>query len=72
MNNEEIRQEILNHQAEIQKCLTDCCGKFELNPSIAFHKKSIDELRAQCTHLNTDHELKTFNGRCIYCGKVVG
>ena len=72
MSNEEIRQVILNHQLEIQKCLESCCGTFELNPTIAHHKKCIDELRNECTHLNTNHEIQTFKGHCIYCGKVMG
>lgn len=71
MSNEEIRQTIMEHQLEIQKCLEMTCGKFELNPDIAKHKKCIDDLRSKCTHLNTNHEAQTFNGRCVYCGKVL-
>ena len=69
MSNEEIRQEILNQQAEIQKLLTENSTTFELNPKIAEHKKNIDKLRAKCTHLDTNHEVRVFNGRCLYCGK---
>lgn len=72
MSNEEIRQVIMNHQLEIQKCLESCCNTFELNPEILAHKKAIDALREECTHLNTNHEIQTFNGRCIYCGKAMG
>lgn len=69
MTNEEIRQQVLTHQAAIQVCLEECCGKFELNPKIAEHKRGIDELRKQCTHLNSNNETYTFNGYCYYCGK---
>lgn len=72
MSNEEIRQAILGHQEEIQKCLVDSHNTFELNPEILKHKKCIDALRAECTHLNPNHEVQTFNGRCIYCGKAMG
>ena len=68
MSNEEIRESIKAHQNEIQKELAHSYGHFELNPEIAKHKKAIDELRTQCNHLNTNHEIQTFNGRCIYCG----
>lgn len=69
MTNEEIRQQVLLHQLEIQKCLEECAGKFELNPKITEHKKSIDKLRRECTHLDTNHEEKVRNGFCYYCGK---
>jgi len=72
MSNEEIREAILKHQFEIQKCLEGCCNTFELNPEIVRHKKSIDALRNECTHLNTNHEIQTFNSRCVYCGKHLG
>ena len=48
------------------------CNSFELNPIIAEHKAEIDKLRAQCNHLNPNHEIQTFNGcYCIYCGTKV-
>lgn len=71
MNNEEIRQAISDHQAAIQESIEQSSGIFEFNESIAKHKKCIDELRKQCSHLNLNHEVQLFNGRCIYCGTRV-
>ena len=68
LSNEEIRALIKAHQNEIQKALMLNCNSFELNPIIAEHKAEIDKLRAQCNHLNPNHEIQTFNGYCIYCG----
>lgn len=72
MTNEEIREAIHARQMKIQEILATSNNTFELNPDILKHKKSIDALRAECTHLNTNHEMQTFNGRCVYCGKHMG
>lgn len=72
MTNEEIREAIQAQQRKIQEILATSNNTFELNPEILKHKKSIDALRAECTHLNVNHEMQTFNGRCIYCGKHMG
>lgn len=72
MSGEEIREEILKHQVEIQKCLAKCCGKFELNDEIVQHKKSIDKLRNECPHVQKNGaSLFTANGKCAFCGKQV-
>lgn len=68
MNNEEIHEAILQHQAAIQESISKSNSTFEFNEEVAQHKKSIDELRKQCSHLNPNHEVQLFNGRCIYCG----
>ena len=70
MNNEEIREKIREHQMAIQKELAKSYN-FELNPEIMKHKAAIDTLRNECTHLNHNHEIQTFNGRCIYCGNKI-
>jgi DNA-binding protein H-NS len=72
MTNEEIREAIQQQQQKIQEILITSSNTFELNPEILKHKKAIDALRTKCTHLNTNHEAQTFNGRCVYCGKAMG
>ena len=67
MSNEEIREKIHEFQLKIQESLTKS-HSFELNPEIIKYKEAIDNLRKECTHLNPNHEVQTFNGRCIYCG----
>ena len=69
MTNEDIRKEVLTHQAEIQKILAENTNTFVLNEGILKHKKAIDELRKQCSHVNANHEVETFNNHCVYCGK---
>ena len=71
MSNEEIRIEILGHQKAIQSCLASCCSTFELSTEITEHKKAIDKLRQQCTHVNTNHEVQKVGKYCAYCGKTM-
>lgn len=68
MSNEEIKNKIQEYQLEIQKELARGGYNFELNPKIMEYKHAIDQLRCECSHLNTNHEIQTFNGRCVYCG----
>lgn len=71
MNNEEIKLAIMEHQKEIKKCLEECSCSFELNPGVVYHRKCIDDLREECTHLNNNHELQIVEYRCAYCGKIL-
>ena len=67
--NEDIRAEMQEIQLKLQKKLAECCATFELHPEINTLRQQIDALRKECTHLNTNHEIELYNGRCIYCGK---
>lgn len=66
MNNEEIHTLIQQHQNAILDILQD--GSFELNAEAAEHQQAILGLQHQCNHLDSEGQIRAFNGRCIYCG----
>ena len=72
MNNEEIQKAIIEQYTIIgEEVERDHC-KFELNMVIANCRRKISELQNQCSHLDANNELKLVNGRCFYCGKIMG
>lgn len=69
MTNEEIFEEIESRKQKIRNILSDN-PNFELNTDIVRYRKEINELRKQCSHVNTNHERMVRGGRCIYCGST--
>lgn len=70
MTNEEIYQAIENRKQKIRNILNDS-NNFELNIDIVQYRKEINELRKQCTHINSNFEKMVRGGRCLYCGSEV-
>lgn len=69
MTNMEIQKKIMEYQAELQRIINGGLASFELNQNLTMYKNKINTLRDKCSHLDDNGAIKTFNSRCIYCGK---
>lgn len=69
MTNEEIRTLIHQKQETLHTLMETTKQMFVLNDEIYKCKQEICCLQKQCSHVNTNHELQTENGYCIYCGR---
>lgn len=70
MTNEEIYEAIESRKQKIRDILSDSYN-FELNTDIVRYRKEINELRKECSHVNSNFEKMIRSGRCIYCGSEV-
>ena len=70
MTNFEIKNQIEQYQAELQKSIAKN-GNFILNEEVVLYKNKINDLRKICTHKNEENQFELFNGHCKYCGKKV-
>ena len=55
MTNEEIYETIEDRKQKIRDILSNS-NNFELNTDIVHYRKEINELRKQCTHINSNFE----------------
>ena len=70
MTNEQIFEEINSRKEKIRNILSNS-NNFELNADIVRYRKEINDLRKECSHINSNYEKMTRGGRCIYCGTEV-